>query len=473
MKLRLLLARPEVKRLVSCLVGVALIELMTGPSGSSTSPTAGISGSYAERFSFFGLFQTVRCVTFLFVALVIFGLWTLWLTWGRRWRGALTSASVAGAASPVDVGRGRTMLVGFARAIVKFRTMTRLRQVRMVFLLALLAFATVLPHIETDPFWQAAMVEQIEVFVLLALGLNVVVGFAGLLDLGFVAFYAIGAYTTAWVTGALPTAAPFGIHLNPFFAIPIAIAIVMVAGVVLGAPTLRLRGDYLAIVTLGFGEIITIFANNLYGITGGSEGTNQIPHFSIHLGPINYAWGLGPVPYYYLTLVFVVLFIVAFSLLEHSRVGRAWTAIREDEVAAESIGINPLKYKVMAFAIGAASAGFAGVMTAGQTFFVNPSSFVLPVSILILVLVIFGGMGSIAGVVLGAIVIQGVTLYLIHSAPGWYQSSDQLIYIGALLVVMMIFRPAGLLPSRRRKREIGMAEAGEGHMDELLTGDTP
>ncbi|MGD0056073.1 MAG: branched-chain amino acid ABC transporter permease, partial [Acidimicrobiales bacterium] len=266
MKLRLLLARPEVKRLVSCLVGVALIELMTGPSGSSTSPTAGISGSYAERFSFFGLFQTVRCVTFLFVALVIFGLWTLWLTWGRRWRGALTSASVAGAASPVDVGRGRTMLVGFARAIVKFRTMTRLRQVRMVFLLALLAFATVLPHIETDPFWQAAMVEQIEVFVLLALGLNVVVGFAGLLDLGFVAFYAIGAYTTAWVTGALPTAAPFGIHLNPFFAIPIAIAIVMVAGVVLGAPTLRLRGDYLAIVTLGFGEIITIFANNLYGI---------------------------------------------------------------------------------------------------------------------------------------------------------------------------------------------------------------
>jgi branched-chain amino acid transport system permease protein len=164
---------------------------------------------------------------------------------------------------------------------------------------------------------------------------------------------------------------------------------------------------------------------------------------------------------------------LAFSLLEHSRVGRAWTAIREDEVAAESIGINPLKYKVMAFAIGAASAGFAGVITAGQTVFVSPATFTLPVSINILVLVIFGGMGSIAGVVLGALVIQTFSMYLIHTPPAGYQPSDLYIYVGALLVIMMIFRPAGLVPSRRRKREIGMAEAGEGHMDELLTGDTP
>ena len=379
----------------------------------------------------------------------MFGVWSLWLSKGSQFK--------AGASAALSV----------PRAVSQQRT------VRWGFGLALLVAAILLPHVVTDAFWQAAMVEQLELFVLLAIGLNVVVGFAGLLDLGFVAFFAIGAYTTAWVTGALPTPAPFGIHLNTFFAVPIAIAIVMIAGIILGAPTLRLRGDYLAIVTLGFGEIITIFANNLYGITGGSEGSNAIPHFSVHLGFVHYLWGLGPIPYYYLTLAFVVIFIVVFSFLEHSRVGRAWTAIREDEVAAESIGINPLKYKVMAFAIGAASAGFAGVITAGQSFYINPATFTLPVSINILVLVIFGGMGSIAGVVIGALLIQTVSMYLIHSPPAGYQSGDLYIYIGALLVVMMIFRPAGLVPSRRRKREIGLAEAGEGHMDELLTGDTP
>jgi branched-chain amino acid transport system permease protein len=353
------------------------------------------------------------------------------------------------------------------------------RPFRWSFYALLLIVVGILPHIIHDPYWQSVMVEQIAVFVLLALGLNVVVGFAGLLDLGFVAFYAIGAYTTAWVTGSLPTAAPFGIHLNPFWAIPVAIIFVMVAGIVLGTPTLRLRGDYLAIVTLGFGEIITIFANNLYGITGGSYGSggttgkHAIPHFSLHLGPINYQWTLAPVPYYYLTLVFVVLFIVGFSLLEHSRIGRAWTAIREDEVAAESVGINPLKYKVMAFAIGAASAGFAGVVTASQSNFIFPATFTLQLSINVLVLVIFGGMGSIPGVVAGAVVIQTISMYLIHTPPAGFQESDLYMYIGALLIVTMIFRPAGLIPSRRRRREITLSEQGEGHMDEVLTGDTP
>ena len=226
----------------------------------------------------------------------------------------------------------------------------------------------------------------------------------------------------------------------------------MVSGIILGIPTLRLRGDYLAIVTLGFGEIITLFANNLNGITGGAMGTAQVPHFSVHVGPVNYIWGIPPVPYYYLTIAFVGLFIVAFSLLEHSRVGRAWTAIREDEIAAESVGINPLKYKVMAFAIGAASAGFAGVMTAAQTNYVTPATFTLALSINILVLVIFGGMGSIIGVVFGAVVIQTITMYLIHNPPAGYQPQDLYIYIGALLVIMMIFRPAGMIPARRRSR---------------------
>ena len=447
--------KAEASRLLSSLATMAVLALLTGPPGSSSTPMAGISGSFGESASFFGLFPAPRWILFLAFALVMFGVWTSWVLKGLQARTALSSMM----AGPRQISRRKSV------------------RWTIVFIAAVVALA--LPHIETDPYWQSVMVEQIGVFVLLALGLNVVVGFAGLLDLGFVAFYAIGAYATAWVTGALPTPAPFGVHLNPFWAIPIAIAIVMVAGVLLGTPTLRLRGDYLAIVTLGFGEIITIFAGNLYGITGGSYGSGgitgkvSIPHFSIHLGPINYVWTLAPVPYYYLTLVFVVIFIVLFSFLEHSRVGRAWTAIREDEVAAESVGINPLKYKVMAFAIGAASAGFAGVVTAAQSNFVFPQTFVLVVSINILVLVIFGGMGSIAGVVVGAIVIQTASMYLLHSPPAGFQPSDLYTYIGALLIVMMIFRPAGLLPSRRRRREIGLSDAGEGHMDEVLTGDTP
>jgi branched-chain amino acid transport system permease protein len=371
------------------------------------------------------------------------------------------------------LARGAQIKGVVSRVLSVPQAATQKRPVRWGISAVLLFVALILPHVITDPFWQAAMVEQIAVYVLLAIGLNVVVGFAGLLDLGFVAFYAIGAYTTAWVTGALPLPPLFGIHMDPFFAIPVAILIAMFAGIILGAPTLRLRGDYLAIVTLGFGEIITIFANNLYGITGGSQGSALIPHFSLHIGPIKYLWGLAPVPYYYLTLVFVVLFLAAFSLLEHSRVGRAWTAIREDEVAAESVGINPLKYKVMAFAIGASTAGFAGVVTASQSNNIFPSSFTLSFSINILVLVIFGGMGSIFGVVLGAMIIQTGSMYLLHSPPAGYQSSDLYIYLGALLVVMMIFRPAGLVPSRRRRREIVLSKAGEGHMNEVLTGDQP
>lgn len=416
---------------------------------------AGIDGSFSERASFFGLFRSLRWVEFLALALLLFGAWTIWLSK----RSELRTTYAALTAAP--------------------RSAMRFPWVRWSLAAVGLGVAIALPHVETQPYWQSVMVEEIGVFVLLALGLNVVVGFAGLLDLGFVAFYAIGAYATAWVTGALPTPAPFGLHLNPFVAIPIAIALAMVAGILLGIPTLRLRGDYLAIVTLGFGEIIYLFANNLYGITGGSYGSGgitgkvSIPHFSVHLGPLKYRWTLAPVPYYYLTLAFIIVFIVVFSFLEHSRVGRSWTAIREDEVAAESVGINPLKYKVMAFAIGAASAGFAGVITAAQSTFIFPASFVIIVSINVLVLVIFGGMGSIKGVVFAAILIQTVSYYLIHSPPAGFQSSDLYIYIGALLVVMMIFRPAGLIPSRRRHREIGLAEAGEGHMDEVLTGDVP
>jgi branched-chain amino acid transport system permease protein len=439
----------QIRRFLTSLGIMAVFAVITGPPGSADAPLSGFSGSFAEPSSFFGLFRGQRWMMFFGLAVILFGIHTLWHSRKSEIRQSVAS-----------VTRAR-------------RAVMRRRPVRLS-LIAVGAFiAIILPHVVTDPFWQAAMVEQIAVYLLLAIGLNVVVGFAGLLDLGFVAFYAIGAYTTAWVTGALPTPALFGIHMDPFWAIPIAVIIAMASGVILGSPTLRLRGDYLAIVTLGFGEIIQILANNLYGITGGTMGTSLIPHFVLHVGPLKYKWGLAPVPYYYLTIIFVVIFLVAFSLLEHSRVGRAWTAIREDEVAAESIGINPLKYKVMAFAIGASTAGFAGVVTAAQSNNIFPVSFSLTFSINILVLVIFGGMGSILGVVLGAVVIQTGAMFLLHSPPAGYQSSDLYIYLGALLVIMMIFRPAGLVPARRREREFRQATQHIGHGDEVLTGDQP
>ena len=193
-----------------------------------------------------------------------------------------------------------------------------------------------------NPGIQSILTTQVAIYVLLAMGLNVVVGFAGLLDLGYVAFWAIGAYTTAYFTGALPIQPPF--ILNPFWIIPFAIVAAMLTGVLLGTPTLRLRGDYLAIVTLGFGEIIEIVANNLNGVTGGPAGTpGFIPQFSVHLFSVNYRWTGTVLPYYYLILGVAVVFTVAFSFLEHSRVGRSWTAIREDEVAADSVGHQRLE----------------------------------------------------------------------------------------------------------------------------------
>ena len=311
---------------------------------------------------------------------------------------------------------------------------------------------------------QSILTTQVAIYVLLAIGLNVVVGFAGLLDLGYVAFWAIGAYTTAYFTGALPVQPPF--ILNPFWIIPFSIVAAMLTGVLLGTPTLRLRGDYLAIVTLGFGEIIEIVANNLDGVTGGPAGTpGVIPQFSVHIFSVNYAWTGTVLPYYYLILGVAVIFTVAFSFLEHSRVGRSWTAIREDEVAADSVGINALKYKVMAFAIGASSAGFAGVFFASQVQSLVPSDFVVQTSILILVFVIFGGMGSIAGAVIGAFVIQWLPQYLQVRSFQDYQFQDEFIYLGALLILLMIFRPQGIIPSRRRRREILLTEHGIGHAE--------
>jgi len=323
-------------------------------------------------------------------------------------------------------------------------------------------------------YWQISLYQQIGVYCLLAVGLNIVVGFAGLLDLGYVAFYALGAYVTAYFSGALPLQPPF--HLNAFMVIPFAVVIAMLSGVLLGLPTLRLRGDYLAIVTLGFGEIIYVLANDWVQVTGGSPGTGSVSGFDINLLRIHYSWSpANPLSYYYLMIGVLIPVIFLFDLLNNSKVGRSWAAIREDEVAAQSLGINALKYKVMAFAMGASTAGVAGVFTAVKVGVLFPNTFVLQLSITILVLVIFGGMGSILGVLVGAVFLQWLPAYLTFHSYFGYQQTDLYLYIGALLVIMMIFRPQGLVPSRRRQREFADAESGQGSADALgpITQEMP
>ena len=423
------LSKGDGGRLIACLFLAVVAAIVTGPDGSGDEPLAGIKGSLG-----------LRVIGFLIGGLV---LWVV-LVIGRKVLPALRAprARVADATN-------RALEPAWARSLLY---------------LVLLALAIVVPR-GLSSAAQNSLVNDIAIYALLGLGLNVVVGFAGLLDLGYIAFYAIGAYTTAYFTSktAIPWHAPF--VLNPFFVFPIALVAAALAGVILGGPTLRLRGDYLAIVTLGFGEIVYLLAKNAQGITNGSRGAFGVPKLSIDVGPVKYKWGLDSLPYYYLLLGIIVIVMIAFSLLNRSRTGRALAAIREDEVAAEAMGIPTLKYKLIAFAIGASVSGFAGVIFATEQFF-DPSSFMFQASILVLTVVIFGGMGSIFGVVLGAIVLQGLLFYLRDTVP----ENDRYIYFGAVIMLMMIFRPQGLLPSRRRSREIALSEAGIGHADATMSG---
>jgi branched-chain amino acid transport system permease protein len=429
----------DARRLGACFLAMVVLALMTGPEGIPGNPTYGFTESWLQP----------RMIGFTLAAVV---LWALMTFWGRVREAFRAPASQV-------LGRGRTL---FER-----------RQIRWSTYVGLIALAAVLP-LALSGTWQEITVDQIGTYVLLALGLNVVVGFAGLLDLGYIAFYLIGAYSTAYWSGVLPVAPPF--QLNPFVIIPFAVTAAMLAGVILGTPTLRLRGDYLAIVTLGFGEIIQIVATNLEGVTGGAQGIIGIHRFSIQIFGIHYTWPVGAtanLPYYYLLLVFVVAALAIFRLIEDSKVGRAWTAIREDEVAAEACGINPLKYKIMAFAIGASTSGFAGVLFASKIGFIDPSEFSVQISILVLILVVFGGLGSLPGALIGAAFIQWGQNYLRLLNVGWYNEQDLYMYLGALLIVMMIFRPQGIVPSRRRSREIGLAEQGIGSADALSGAPVP
>ena len=338
---------------------------------------------------------------------------------------------------------------------------------------ALLVVAVILPLLPSQlalPVWferiiSGSALARAALFALFALGLNVVVGFAGLLDLGYVAFWAIGAYAAAIGTGAAQYTLDFrgGVAgANPptwqmwmWLLIVGAILLAVIAGVLLGSPTLRLRGDYLAIVTLGFGEIIRLTANNLDTVTGGPQGITSIPHPAIEVGGLSIVWGvLTDVKYYWLLLFFVVVWAMAISALNRSRIGRAWVAIREDEIAAAAMGVPVIRMKLAAFAIGACTAGVGGVIYAEQVNFINPTTFDVFSSILILCMVVIGGMGSIPGAILGAVVV--VLLPELFRGVNEYR----FLVFGVALVVVMAFRPQGLWPSKRRALELtgGLAE---------------
>lgn len=337
-------------------------------------------------------------------------------------------------------------------------------------------------------------------YIMLALGLNIVVGFAGLLDLGYIAFYALGAYMTgllaspqfatvlesfvnqypaignAMVAFFGPEITQNGIHLSVWLIVPLGALLAGVFGALLGAPTLKLRGDYLAIVTLGFGEIIRIFMNNLNGpvnITNGPQGINMIDpirvfgvslagesgsHATVHVGALSMP---SVNAYYFLFLALCIAIIFISTRLQNSRLGRAWVAIREDEIAAKAMGINTRNIKLLAFAMGASFGGVSGSMFASFQGFVSPESFSLTESIAVLAMVVLGGMGHIPGVVLGGIILSALPEVLRHTVEPvqmavfgkiWIDAEvlRQLLY-GLAMVVIMLSRPAGLWPSPKHE----------------------
>ena len=285
---------------------------------------------------------------------------------------------------------------------------------------------------QTD--FPSLLFDKIGLYVLMGIGLNVVVGKAGLLDLGYVAFFAIGGYTMAQM-GTL-------LHWSFWLILPLGVAIAMTAGALLGLPTLRLRGDYLAIVTLGFGEIIRITAVNVDWL-GASRGVSNIPWPSA-IGPLNFEDILNPKPFYWVLLALIILVIWLLKRIDRSRVGRAWEAIREDEDAAELMGVQTLKFKLWAFSIGAGIGGMGGVLFASKVGFISPDNFPLTLSVMFLAIVVLGGSGNIPGVILGALVIS----YIPERLRGF--SEYRVLLFGAALVIMMNLRPQGLLPRRVR-----------------------
>jgi len=319
----------------------------------------------------------------------------------------------------------------------------------------LLPYSGLGPIMSPDAKWSSILFYPIGIYILLAIGLNVVVGYAGLLDLGYVAFWAVGAYSMAVLAVRY--------HWSFWEILPIGIAMAAISGVILGAPTLRLRGDYLAIVTLGFGEIIRKIAENS-GYLGESRGIENVPRppdvSDVNIGGVEVLqYGVRDArPYYYMLVVLIALVIIMVKRLENSRVGRSWAAIREDEDAAELMGVPTFKFKLLAFAIGAAVGGAAGVLWASKTTFVAPDSFPFILSATILAAVVLGGSGNLPGVMVGA--------FLVAWLPERFRGAEEYreLIFGAAIVVMMIWRPEGLIPSRRRKAELQEGGGGSGHL---------
>jgi len=309
-------------------------------------------------------------------------------------------------------------------------------------------------------------------YVMLALGLNIVVGYAGLLDLGYVAFYAVGAYMFGllaspqlsdnfeWFAAAFPN----GLHTSLWIVVPLAAVVAALAGALLGAPTLKLRGDYLAIVTLGFGEIIRIFLNNLdhpINLTNGPKGIGQID--SVHIFGLNlgkrlelFGFDINSVTlYYYLFMVLVVISVIICYRLQDSRVGRAWMAIREDEIAAKAMGINTRNLKLLAFAMGASFGGVSGAMFGAFQGFVSPESFSLMESVMIVAMVVLGGIGHLPGVILGAVLLSALPEVLRYVAGPLQAMTDgrldaailRQLLIALAMIIIMLLRPRGLWPT--------------------------
>jgi branched-chain amino acid transport system permease protein len=348
----------------------------------------------------------------------------------------------------------------------------------------LLAAALLLPFFfeQTAPFMDDAVTAL--AYVVMALGLNIVVGFAGLLDLGYVAFFAIGAYTCGWLASGFADrvngghgvhvgvsgflAHQPGIHLNFVLVVVAAIAVTAIAGAVIGLPTLRLRGDYIAIVTLAFGEIIRVIALNGdelkfgdYALTNGAQGITPVDKIDLPFtGPFD---SLNLRPWYWTALGLVALVLFVNFRVRDSRLGRAWVAVREDEVAAASMGVPLVRTKLLAYATGAAFAGIAGAFLGSYLNTVNSDQFQFSFSIFVLSMIILGGLGNIWGVVLGAVVLSFANTYLIPDVLNNVPSKIGLNFdltelsfgiFGFLLVIMMVLRPEGLLPERRRKLEL-------------------
>ncbi len=322
------------------------------------------------------------------------------------------------------------------------------------------------------------IIDMALLYVMLALGLNIVVGFAGLLDLGYIAFYAVGAYMVALLSSShlsdnfafFHQHFPNGLHIPLMVIIPLGAGLAAIAGIMLGTPILKLRGDYLALVTLGFGEIIRIFMNNLgkneFNLTNGPRGINRIDPVSVFGYPLDRTLTIGGVQftkeflYYYLFLILAALTIFVCYRLQYSRLGRAWMALREDDIAAKAMGINVRNVKLLAFSLGATFGGVAGGMFAAFQGFISPESFSFMESIVVLTMVVLGGMGHIPGVVLGAVVLYFLPEFLRFTVEPMQKAVfgkllidtailRQLI-LGLCMVLIMLFRPKGLWPTPER-----------------------